>query len=163
MKNAFKILLVLIVAVLLASCAFDRAFVISFHDYADTTLYPGSRLNSPVMVQGKKDMANLSRFPFVDFRDFFEGEVYESQEKPGRFGIRLKADQFGINRMMQAGTGHEGEKFAIVIDGFYVGDGVFNLEDVRKGIVELPPLWGKHEAYAIAGHVSDNFTSIGAK
>ena len=139
----------------------EPIYVISLHEYSLKEAGAVSRLNLEAAGPGMTKATDIARIPFVDARNLYKADVVPSKEKPGRFGIRLYADAFGKNRLMQAAGGRDGLPFAVVVDGFYVGESKLDEAKAYEGILELAPLWGEREAKSIADNVSVNYMKIG--
>lgn len=159
-----RVLVLAVLGIVLAVCAgcatVMPVLAISLHEYSAEGDPSTTRFNISALEPGATRSKTTMRRAFVDARHFKYGEVIADRKHPGRYGVRLEADSFGTNRLMQVAGGHDQMRIAVVVDGFYVGDARLDERKAFEGIVELPGLWGKAEAEAIAENVASNYKKI---
>jgi hypothetical protein len=147
-------LLALFAVALLSSCqTYTPAFVLSLHEFAD----PGvsTRLSKQVRNTSREWQYTIKNFPFLDARNFLDGEVYGPDEE-GFYGLKIVVSRWSLGNMHHTAGSNLGLVFAVVVDGTYIGTSHFTAEMRDQDILVIEPLWNLYDATKIAENIAAN-------
>jgi len=133
----------------------DPAYVLGLHCFAEHNLAP-SRFVQTVWDPLQAQQVQVLATAFLGARRFCAGEVIPAREG-SKCGLRLYIDQQGRNVWRQSIGQFRGSRFAVIVDGFYVGSSAFPTDFNTLEYVDLSPLWGRTEAQRIAEYVEKNY------
>lgn len=162
--SKLNILLFMLVALQLIStgCKYfsklETRYLISLHELAnDDMVY--SQLSRTVWDPQQIRQVRINAYAFLDARSFYQA-VVTSAENSSNCGIRLYFDRFGHNTLLQAAAQKQGQPFAVLIDGFFVGFSDFPNRLDGLSWLELPPLWSAMEAEQIVDYIPKNYRRL---
>ncbi len=131
-------------------------FVLSLHELVPAGEVYDSQLFYPVTVAGEDRQYLVRRFPIVDSRFFYKGEIVPDADGV-HAGVRVYIDRIGL-RIWEQVTGYRGgDAVAVVMDGFYVGSSPLPPRIDDQGICTIKALWVAAEAEKIVAHVESNY------
>lgn len=141
------------------ACQNDRdglVFVLSLHELVPASEVYDSQLFYPVTAAGEDRQYLVRRFPIVDSRFFYKGEVVPDADGI-RAGVRVYIDRLGLRAWEQAAGLRGGDVVAVVMDGFYVGSSPLPGSIDAQGVCTINALWSVAEAKKIVSHIESNY------
>jgi len=158
-KSWCRLGLLLLLLLTAAACRSKRdslVFVLSLHELVPSGQIYDSQLFYPVSPAGEDRQYLVRRFPIVDSRFFYKGELVPDADGV-HAGVRLHIDRMGL-RIWEQVTGHcGGDAVAVVMDGFYVGSSPLPPRIDDQGVCIIKALWTTAEAEKIVAHVESNY------
>ena len=136
----------------------ESRYVISLHELAtDDPAY--SQFCRTVWDAQQTRKVRIHLQAFLDAKRFYQAEVIPA-DGSNYCGIRLYFDRFGHNTLLQAAAQKQGQPFAVLIDGFFIGLSDFPNRPDGLSWLDLKPLWSAMEAEQIVDHVPKNHRLI---
>jgi hypothetical protein len=159
LRHGAKLIALLLLILTALACTNRRdelVFVISLHELVSSGENYDSQLFYPVAPAGEDRIYLVRRFPILDSRFFYRGELLPDPDGV-HAGLRLYIDRLG-RRIWEQITGHHGgDAIAVVMDGFYVGSTPLPLRMDTQGVCTIKALWSIAEAEKILEHVEPNY------
>ncbi len=152
--------LALSIALLLVSCnhfKYETFFFVSVHvPVTESEVVPSTML-MPVKDTNTGTLHYVRSLPM-----FSSGDINDIEMVEGKDGIHCQLkffiDNIASAKVQEALHYHHGQKFCVLVDGFFVGMTEFEaVKDEPRAVLTTEALWNKAEAELIIDNVKHNY------
>ena len=158
-KSAYCLLLALL---LLSGCKYfpknNPQYLLSLHELLENQDAFATQQGRVVWDAQLLRQAQV-KAAFLTAKYFCQAEIMPSDDKEN-CGIRLYIDRFGRSNLLQTTAQNRGKKFAVLVDGFFIGFSRFPERLDGAPYLELDPLWSTIEAEQIVNCVNENYRQL---
>ena len=150
----------LILALLLVSCdtlKYETFFFVSVHLPVTESEAVPSTFIMPVQDTNTGQIHYLRRLPIFSSGDVDDMAMVE--DKDGiHYHLKFFLDNAASAKIQEALHYHQGQKFCVLVDGFFAGlTGFEAVKDEPRAVLTTEALWNKAEAQLIMENVKHNY------